>query len=135
MHSAGPSKTLFLVAFVLLAGLLVGCGGGDQPQNGSQDGGGGDAPASKIALGTIKRVKAEREVFFVRPSAEEQGAKPIRFKITRNARITLDGQEAKIEDIESGQQAQVEYVVTDKEVNRARTIELFSKGGGEETTG
>ena len=44
MQPRGPSRAIF-VAFILLVGLLAGCGGGDQSQNEGQDkAAGGPAP-------------------------------------------------------------------------------------------
>jgi hypothetical protein len=144
MHPKGPSKALFLAMIVLIAGLLAGCGGGDQSGGGSkQDGAakekkGGNAPEKKIALGTIRFVNPETKRFTVRPSTDEQGEKPIAFKLAKKARITLGGKEVELGDMKKGQQAQVEYVVRNDN-NRARSVKLFESGdsggdqGGEKT--
>jgi hypothetical protein len=51
--------------------------------------------------------------------------------------VTLNGEEAKLDDIEKGQTASVMYVTRttekDRELNVARSIELQSRGG--ETSG
>ena len=132
MHLRGPSKALFLTMIVLIAGLLTSCGGGDQSGSGSQQDGGakekkGNAPEKKIALGTVGFVNPETKRFTVRPSTDEQGKKPIVFKVTPKAQITLNDEEATLEDMKQGQQAQVEYVAVDGK-NRARTVTLFSDG-------
>ena len=139
MHRRRPSVVLYLVAFVLLAGLLAGCGGGDQSGNGAEKQGGGaekqsggegqkgKASKPKIALGTVVFINPETERFTLRPSTEEQGKEPIVFRLMPKAQITLNDEEATLEDMEQGQQAQVEYVAVDGK-NRARTVTLFSGG-------
>ena len=151
MHQRGLSTVLFLVTIVLIAGLLTGCGGGDQSGSGSQQDGGSkaeqgknapvkqgenapekqgkNAPKKKIVFGTVKFVNPKTEGFSVRPAIEEQGKKPVVFRLANETSITLDGKEAKLEDMEKGQQAQVEYVVRN-ERNRARSVKLFEAGGG-----
>ena len=159
MHPRGFSTALFLAMTVLLVGLLAGCGGGDQGGSGSQqDGGkqakqdqnapekqnqsapkkqnggaskqkGGDEPAKKILFGKVTFVNPKTEGFSVRPTIEEQGKKPVVFRLANETSITLDGKEAKLEDMKKGQQAQVEYVERN-ERNRARSVRLFNTGGG-----
>jgi hypothetical protein len=139
MHPRGPSTTLFLVMIVLIAGLLTGCGGGDQSGGGSQQGDGakengakekkGNAPEKKIALGTVGFVNAETKRFTVRPSTEQQGEKPIVFKLAKKSKVTLDGKEVELGDMKKGQQAQVEYVVRNDH-NRARSVKLFAGDQG-----
>jgi hypothetical protein len=134
---------LFLVTIVLIAGLLTGCGGGDQSGSGSQQDGGSkaeqgknapkkqgkNAPKKKIVFGTVTFVNPKTEGFSVRPTIEEQGKKPVVFRLANETSITLDGKEAKLEDMKKGQQAQVEYVERN-ERNRARSVKLFEAGGG-----
>jgi hypothetical protein len=141
MRARVSSTVLFWGVFVLLCGLLAGCGGGDQSgSGGSRDsgaGGGGQqqggaarenaAPAPKIALGTITSVKPEKRRIALRPSSEVQGSERMAFKVRKNAQITLDDQEAEITDVKEGQQAQITYVIKN-EVNRARTVALISGG-------
>jgi len=139
MHLRGPSKALFLTMIVLIAGLLTSCGGGDQSGSGSQQDGGakekkGNAPEKKIALGTVGFVNPETKRFTVRPSTDEQGKKPIVFKLAKKAKITLAGKEVKQEDMKKGQQAQVEYVVRNDN-NRARSVKLFESGGSGDDQG
>ena len=149
MHPRRPSTVLLLVAVIVLAGLLAGCGGGDQSGNGSQDGGsggtkeqGGDAAKKeepeaakkgaalrpKIAVGTVIRVRPDHRKIVLRPTTAEGKPKPMPFKIAKNATITLDNEEADVADIKEGQQAQITYVVRN-EVNRAREVSLISDEG------
>ncbi len=148
MHPRRPQTMLFLIASILLAGLLAGCGGGDQAGDGSQDGGSGGKQAQvgkaaknedgeavkkvaltpKIAFGTVVRVKLERRKVVIRAVTGKEDAKWMRFKIAKNATITLDDEVAELADIKDGQQAQITYVVRN-EVNRAREVTLISGGG------
>jgi hypothetical protein len=143
MHQRGISTVLFLATIVFIAGLLTGCGGGDQSGSGSQQDGGSkaeqgknapveqgeNAPKKKIVFGTVTFVNPKTEGFSVRPTIEEQGKKPVVFRLAHESSITLEGKEAKLEDMKKGQQAQVEYVERN-ERNRARSVKLFEAGGG-----
>jgi hypothetical protein len=150
MHPRGPSTALFLAMIVLIAVLLTGCGGDQSGSESQQDGGGKaeqdknapvkqdgngpkkqgkNAPEKKILFGVVKFVNPETEGFSVRPTIEEQGKKPVVFRLAKETRITLDGKETKLEDMKKGQQAQVEYVERNDR-NRARTVRLFEAGGG-----
>ena len=159
MHQRGITTVLFLATIVFI--LITGCGGGDQSGSGSQQDGGSqaeqgqnapkkqdenaskkqgeNAPKKKVVFGTVTFVNPKTEGFSVRPTIEEQGNKPLVFRLANETSITLDGNEAKMEDMKKGQQAQVEYVERN-ERNRARSVRLFetSKGsqddqGGEKT--
>ena len=145
MHPRGPSAALFVIASILLAGLLAGCaGGGDQPGNGGSQGGEkqqqgeaaqgegnqADAPKTKVALGRVIAVKQDRRKIILRPSTEQQGDRLV-FKVIDDAQITLDDQEAEMADAQEGQQAQITYVVVNEQ-NRARVVGLIS---GDEGTG
>jgi hypothetical protein len=142
-------NVILVLSVLLLAGLclVAGCaGGGDENRQQSaggdrqgkaareerSGGGAGNRPELKIALGSIQAVNAEKERFTLKPSAEAQGEKPTPFKLAPKARITLDGEEARLSDMKPGQQAQVEYVVREDLAvpNRARVVELFSAGEG-----
>ena len=141
MHQRGISTVLFLVTIVLIAGSLTGCGG--QSGSGSQQDGGSkaeqgknapvkqgkNAPKKKILFGTVAFVNLKTEGFSVRPTIDEQGNKPVAFRLAHETSITLGGKEAKLEDMKKGQQAQVEYVERN-ERNRARSVRLFDTGGG-----
>jgi len=143
MNTRGLSTVLFLATIVLIAGLLTGCGGGDQSGSGSQQDGGSkaeqgknapvkqgkNAPKKKILFGTVTFVNPKTEGFSVRPTIDEQGNKPVPFRLAKETSITLGGKEAKLEDMKKGQQAQVEYVERN-ERNRARSVRLFEAGGG-----
>ena len=133
-----------LAVFFLLAGLVAGCGGSDETGSGSQDagenGGGGDGGAAKkasettetkIALGEVISVKPDKEKIVLRKAvAEDQGGERMVFKVKKNARITLAGKEAEFADAKEGQQAQVEYVVSEEKTNRAKAVQLFEGDGG-----
>ncbi len=118
-----------LVASVLLVVLAAGCGGEDQSGN-QQGGQQGDAePAnSKIALGTIQGVDQEKKKVSLKPTTQDQGAKPLNFRVNARAKISLGGQEREMGDIQDGQQAQIEYVEKDKGPDRAVSVELFATG-------
>ncbi|MDP9481303.1 MAG: hypothetical protein M3R38_37505 [Actinomycetota bacterium] len=160
MHLRRPLTAPFLVAFVLLVVFLAGCGGGaQQSDDASQNGGSSDEAKkqqgdgdggkkkkkkkraeAKIALGEITKVKGDQSrVIVLEPSREAKGAKDIMvFRLRKDAKITLGGEEAEPADIQAGQQAQIEYV-RKEERNRARTVTLFKAGetspseGGEQT--
>jgi hypothetical protein len=164
MHPRGFSPALFLAMTVLIVGLLAGCGGGDQSGGGSQQGGGkgaeqdqnapdnqgqnkpgkqnggaskqkaGNEPAKKILFGKVTFVNTKTEGFSVKPTIKAQGKKPVVFRLAQQTNITLAGKEAKLDDMEKGQQAQVEYVVRN-ERNRARVVRLFEGGGNTQDQG
>ena len=139
---------LSLMAVILLAGLLAGCGGGeDQSQNrggshnggGARDGGGAQergggrqgaaarnkAPRSKIAVGTITSVGPNKVV--LRPSTAVQSNGPITFKVRQKTQITVNGREAELADVKKGQDAQISYVGKNK---RLRALEVAIVGDG-----
>ena len=132
-ETSAMSVMLPLVLSLLLAGLLAGCGGGDESgggQQGGDKGGGGSLKkeklSKKIAIGTVRAYKDDRRRLSLRPAAEDQGDKPLGFKVRKKAQVTVDGKKAELGDIEEGQQAQVRYVV-ENGVNRAIIVQLFSK--------
>jgi hypothetical protein len=139
MRPRRPSTALFLVSVILLAGLLVGCGGGGPPGNRSQDGGswgkkqqGGEAvkkgrSEARIALGTVRSVNPESRELTLEPSTAVQGEGPIPFKIAKNATVTLHDEEVELARVEEGQQAQITYIVRN-EINMARKLALVSSG-------
>ena len=90
---------------------------------------GKNAPKKNILFGTVTFVNPKTEGFSVRPTIDEQGNKPVAFRLAKETSITLGGKEAKLEDMKKGQQAQVEYVERN-ERNRARSVRLFEAGGG-----
>ena len=112
MHLRRPPTAFFFVVSVLLAGLLVGCGGGDQSGSGGSQGGDGqqqgeaqqgeaqqggageqgqaaqgDPPEVKIALGRVIAVVPDRRKIILRPSAEVQGGERMSFKVRDDAEI------------------------------------------------
>jgi hypothetical protein len=144
------AATLFLIALVLLLGfLLSGCGGsqsgsgesqGGGEQGGEQAGGeqgGGEQGAgeqggaaadegpaqAKVALGSIESVQPEERKLVLKPSFEAQGGDQITFNVRKNAEIQVNDQEAELSELQSGQQAQVEYV-TKNDVNRAVAVQV-----------
>ena len=152
------SYVLLIAVCALLFGFVAGCGGGGDESGGQQDngsgsqqesgsGGGGetsgarggtgdegDSTKTRIALGNIGAVNLDNDRFTLRPTDDRER---MPFKLRENTRIELDGQEAKPEDIERGQQAQIQYVVRN-ERNVARVVTLFSaegNSGGEGTDG
>lgn len=132
-ETSAMSVILPLVLVLVLAGLLAGCGGGEESGGGQQGGGkgGGESPkqgklSKKVAIGTVRAYKDDRRRLSLRPAAEEQGDKPLGFKVRKKAQVTLDGKQAELGDIEEGQQAQIRYVVVNG-VNRAIIVQLFSR--------
>ena len=134
-----PRETLALilplVLSLLLAGFLAGCGGDEGSGNQSGGGQGQGAKAGgakqkrlsgKIAIGTVRAYKDDKRRLSLRPAAKAQGEKPIGFKVRKRAQVTLDGKEAELGDIVSGQQAQIRYVVQN-DINRATIVQLFSR--------
>lgn len=136
MRPVRPPAALFVILIFSAATILAGCGGGgdsggDGAQQGQADGnaqGGGaeKAEETKIALGTVSFVNVEKRRLTVDPNPEQRDD-TFDFRIAKNTKVTLDGKEAEMQDIEKGQQVQVEYVAG-KDRNRARAVTLF---GGE----
>ena len=154
MHLRRPPAAFFFVVSVLLAGLLVGCGGGDQSGSGGSQGGDGqqqgeaqqgeaqqggageqgqaaqgDPPEVKIALGRVIAVVPDRRKIILRPSAEVQGGERMSFKVRDDAEISLNDQPAEMDGVQEGQQAQIEYIVVNEQ-NRARRVELIAEDEG-----
>ena len=125
-ENAVRSLLALLVLSALLAGLIAGCGGGDQSGTGGEkkqqagkaakrEGGGVKAEESntKIALGTIRAVKEDKRRISLKPTVEAQGDGSLAFRVADNA------------DIAGGQQAQVEFVGGEKGAGRALSVQLF----------
>lgn len=146
-------RTLTLLAMVCaVAVVLASCGGG---QTGGSQGGdgqqaerterGGDKSQreTRELEGRVEKVNPENRRIVVRPEGEDPASFTLKTEGERPTDITLDGNEASLEDIEKGQQARVEYRVVTNEKNRERNIALSveltpARGGGtgiEETTG
>ena len=128
-----------LVLLLLTAGLLAGCGGGEGSGSGSSDGSqGGDsgqqaqsrkeARETKIGVGNVVSVDADKRRMVVQPSQGAEEADRLTINVRKNAEITLGGEKAELGDAAEGQQAQVEYVVKN-DVNRAVSVQLFEAGG------
>jgi hypothetical protein len=136
-NAVRPLLALFVVS-VLLAGLVVGCGGGDQSGNErdkkQQGGKAADTGGSdrKIALGTIRAFEEDKRKVYLKPAAEARGEKQLSFKVNKRADITLGGKKAEIGDIARGQQAQIGYVDRAKGPGRALSVNLFGVPGQQE---
>jgi hypothetical protein len=134
-----PAATLFSIVLVLLLGFLAGCGGdqsgsGESQGGGKQGGGeqgakkGGEAAdegptQAKVALGTIESVQPEERNLVLKPSFEAQGGNQIAFNVRKNAEIEIKDQPAELSELQSGQQAQIEYI-TKNDVNRAVSVQV-----------
>jgi hypothetical protein len=135
-----PAATLFSIVLVLLLGFLAGCGGdqsgsgesqgGGQQGGGEQGGGeqGGEAADEgptqvKVSLGSIESVQPDERKLVLKPSFEAQGGDQITFNVRKNAEIQVKDQPAELSELQSGQQAQVEYV-TKNDVNRAVSVQV-----------
>ena len=139
MRTRIPAATLFSIVLVLLLGFLAGCGGdqsgsGESQGGGKQGGGeqsakkGGEAAdegptQAKVALGTIESVEPDKRKLVLKPSFEAQGGNQITFNVRKNAEIQVKDQPAELSELQSGQQAQVEYV-TKNDVNRAVSVQV-----------
>ena len=139
MRTRIPAATLFSIVLILLLGFLAGCGGdqsgsgesqgGDQQgggEQGTKQGGGAadEGPSqAKVSLGTIESVEPDKRKLVLKPSFEAQGGDQITFNVRKNAEIQVKDQPAELSEIQSGQQAQVEYV-TKNDVNRAVSVQV-----------
>ena len=146
MYPKRPSATPFLGTLVLLLVLLAACGGGDQSSgNGESQGGeqgdgeqqdgqpGGEAgeeraSQEKVSLGTIESVEPESRRVVLKPAFAAQGGDQITFRVTNNAVVQVNDQEAELSDIQPGQDAEVDYI-TKNNVNRAVAVEIVGDGG------
>lgn len=139
MHPHGRAALVYLVVFVLLTGLLAGCGGdGSQDSAEKKPGDGAPkkaAPQKKIALGKVKAVVPDRRRLVLRQASQVDGAKKLAFNVRKTAEIDLDGKKVEMDGIKEGQQAQVKYVVTKNEVNAALTVHVFEATGGQQPSG
>lgn len=138
---------LLLVLIVSLTGLVSGCGGGGESggDSGGGNGGGGQAGQqqgepqnepreSRIGVGNVVSVDAERRRMVVQPSQEAESAEKLTVNVRKNAEIRLGDQEAEMGDVAEGQQAQVNYV-TKNDVNRATSVQLFEATGDQPSGG
>jgi hypothetical protein len=134
-----PAVTLFSIVLILLLGFVAGCGGDQsgsgESQGGGQQGGGeqgakqggkaaDEGPSqAKVSLGTIESVQPDKRKLVLKPSFEAQGGDQITFNVRKNAEIQVKDQPAELSELQSGQQAQVEYV-TKNDVNRAVSVQV-----------
>ena len=139
MRARIPAATLFSIVLILLLGFLAGCGGDQsgsgESQGGDQQGGGeqgnkqgggaaNEGPSqAKVSLGTIESVEPDERKLVLKPNFEAQGGDKITFNVRKNAEIQVKDQPAELSEIQSGQQAQVEYV-TKNDVNRAVSVQV-----------
>ena len=139
MRTRIPAVTLFSIVLILLLGFVAGCGGDQsgsgESQGGGQQGGGeqgakqgGEAADEgptqvKVALGSIESVQPDERKLVLKPSFEAQGGDQITFNVRKNAEIQVKDQPAELSELQSGQQAQVEYV-TKNDVNRAVSVQV-----------
>ena len=80
-------------------------------------------PPTRGRLGTIESVQPEERNLVLKPSFEAQGGDQITFNVRKNAEIQVKDQPAELSELQSGQQAQVEYV-TKNDVNRAVSVQV-----------
>ena len=149
MYPKRPSATPILGTLVLLLVLLLtACGGGGdqssgsgesqggeqgegEQQDGQQGGGAADseqASQEKVSLGTIESVEPESRRVVLKPAFAAQGGDQITFRVTNNAVVQVNDQEAELSDIQQGQDAEIDYI-TKNEVNRAVAVEIVGDGG------
>ena len=76
-----------------------------------------------VSLGTIESVQPEERKLVLKPSFEAQGGDQITFNVRKNAEIQVKDQPAELSELQSGQQAQIEYV-TKNDVNRAVSVQV-----------
>lgn len=141
-----PRLAVPLIALLAaLAGLIAGCGGGEQsqspPDDGQQQPSKKEAQETKIAVGDVVGVKPDKRRMVVKPSQQAEGPEKIAINVRKTAEITLGGEKAEMGDVAEGQQAQAEYLVKN-DVNRAVSVQLFEAeespeeqpSGGEDTS-
>jgi len=129
----GKSRWFSLLALILIGGLLGGCDGGNQSGNESQDteAGGEKEHFPRMARGEINSVRAETGKLALKPASSErsentteQGEGAIQFKLAKDAKITVLGEEAQLADLKAGQQAEIAYSVKEGETNKAGSVEV-----------
>jgi hypothetical protein len=148
MYPKRPSATPILGTLVLLLVLLLAaCGGGGDQSSGSGESQGGEqgdgeqqdgqqggeadgerASQEKVSLGTIESVKPESRRVVLKPAFAAQGGDQITFRVTNNAVVQVNDQEAELSDIQQGQDAEIDYI-TKNNVNRAVAVEIVGDGG------
>jgi Cu/Ag efflux protein CusF len=121
----------FLLAFVLLAGLLAGCNGKNNKESGGKT-------HTKIARGEIKAVNRDKRKIILKlasaaktestteqtGSTTQQGGGTTSFHVAQNAKITVLGKEAQLTDLKAGQQAEIQYSVQKGGANKAVNVNV-----------
>lgn len=147
MYPKRPSATPFLGTLALLLVLLAACGGGGDQSSGNGESQGGEqgdgeqqdgqqggeadgerASQEKVSLGTIESVEPESRRVVLKPAFAAQGGDQITFRVTNNAVVQVNDQEAELSDIQPGQDAEIDYI-TKNDVNRAVAVEIVGDGG------
>jgi nitrogen fixation protein FixH len=143
------SRISSLFVFLILALIVAGCGGGggqpDQPEQQGSNGGdaaektaGGDkektdkaAKKKNVVRGTVEEIDIEGNTLTVkRPNGETES---FRFNPER-VKVSADGKEAAVEDIQAGQRVAVRFRGEgEKMVARSIITKSGAQGGG--TTG
>jgi Cu/Ag efflux protein CusF len=80
------------------------------------------APVVETAAGEVRKVKADRNKIWVKPSSG-QAKKVVPFRIEPATTITLNGQNAELADLQAGQQAEIKYIV-ENGMNRAQSVKI-----------
>jgi len=78
---------------------------------------------AKTAAGEIKKVMLDRKKIWLKPSSQEQGETVMTFKLTQDATVTQNGQDAELADVKAGQQAEIQYFAQDG-INRADSVKI-----------
>jgi hypothetical protein len=78
---------------------------------------------AKTVAGEIKKVMLDRKKMWLKPSSEEQGETVMTFKLTQDATVTQNGQDAELTDVKAGQQAEIQYFAQDG-INRADGVKI-----------
>src|ERR671933_2434377 len=127
----GRQIWFFLLAFVLLAGLLAGCNGKNNKESGGKT-------HTKIARGEIKAVNRDKRKIILKlasaaktestteqtGSTTQQGGGTTSFHVAQNAKITVLGKEAQLTDLKAGQQAEIQYSVQKGGANKAVNVNV-----------
>lgn len=127
-----------LLLLVFLVAVTAGCGGGDNQSGGESQGdgntksqGGGKTKKERAAKeittveGTIGRVDLEKKRITLRP---DEGGEPLRLRFNPEvAKVTVAGEEANAEALESRSRAEVQYFERGEGNNKvAREVNVTS---------
>lgn len=124
---------------VILVAVTAGCGGGDN-QSGDETQGGGETKKEKTAKevttveGTLGVVDLEKKRITLRP---DSGGEPLRLRFNPEAaRVTVAGEEASAEALESRRRAEVQYFERDgRKIAREVNITSDVPPGGRTQSG